>query len=77
RRPADAVIYGIRPEHIRLDSGGIEVTPVVVEPTGSATLVIVRLGTQTLTCVLRARIRAAPVEVLRIAPIHDAVPLFA
>jgi multiple sugar transport system ATP-binding protein len=77
RRPPEAVTYGIRPEHLRLDPGGIEVTTVVVEPTGSETLVIVRLGTQTLTCVFRERIRAAPGEVLRIAPIHDAVHLFA
>lgn len=78
RRAPEAVTYGIRPEHIRLDRGGIEVTTVVVEPTGSETLVIVRLGTQqTLTCVFRERIRAAPGEVLRIAPIHDAVHLFA
>ncbi|MGO7565257.1 sugar ABC transporter ATP-binding protein, partial [Rhizobium johnstonii] len=53
--------------------GGIEVTTVVVEPTGSETLVIVLLGTQTLTCVFRERIRAAPGEVLRIAPIHYTV----
>ncbi|MGV4796768.1 sn-glycerol-3-phosphate ABC transporter ATP-binding protein UgpC [Rhizobium sp. F40D2] len=77
RRPRDAVTYGIRPEHIRLDPGGIEVTTVVVEPTGSETLVIVRLGTQTLTCVFRERIRAAPGDVLKIAPIHDSVHLFA
>ncbi|NKK97101.1 sn-glycerol-3-phosphate ABC transporter ATP-binding protein UgpC [Rhizobium leguminosarum bv. viciae] len=77
RHPPAAVTYGIRPEHIRLDPGGIEVTTVVVEPTGSETLVIVRLGMQTLTCVFRERIRAAPGEVLRIAPIHDAVHLFA
>ncbi|MBY3422646.1 sn-glycerol-3-phosphate ABC transporter ATP-binding protein UgpC [Rhizobium laguerreae] len=76
RHPPAAVTYGIRPEHIRLDPGGIEVTTVVVEPTGSETLVIVRLGTQTLTCVFRERIRAAPGEVLRIAPIHDTVHLF-
>ncbi|ARQ62005.1 ABC transporter ATP-binding domain-containig protein (plasmid) [Rhizobium sp. Kim5] len=77
RRPLDAVIYGIRPEHIRLDPDGIEVTTIVVEPTGSETLVLVRLGGQTLTCVFRERIRAAPGDILKIAPIHDAVHLFA
>jgi multiple sugar transport system ATP-binding protein len=76
RRPGDAVTYGIRPEHLRLDPGGIEITTVVVEPTGSETLVIARLGTQTISCVFRERIRAAPGDVLKVAPIHDAVHLF-
>ncbi|MBX4994407.1 multiple sugar transport system ATP-binding protein [Rhizobium binae] len=77
RRPGNAVTYGIRPEHIRLDPDGIEVTTIVVEPTGSETLVLARLGAQTLTCVFRERIRAAPGDRLKIAPIHDAVHLFA
>ena len=76
RRPADAVTYGIRPEHLQLDPNGIEITTVVVEPTGSETLVIARLGAQTISCVFRERIRAAPGDVLKVAPIHDAVHLF-
>jgi multiple sugar transport system ATP-binding protein len=76
RRPSGAVTYGIRPEHITLDPNGIEVTTAVVEPTGSETLVVARLGTQTISCVFRERIRAAPGDVLRIAPLHDSVHLF-
>lgn len=75
-RSPGAATYGIRPEDIRLDPDGIEVKTVVVEPTGSETLVITRLGTQTINCVFRERIRAAPGDVLRIAPVHDAVHLF-
>jgi multiple sugar transport system ATP-binding protein len=76
RHPSGAVTYGIRPEHITLDPNGIEVTTAVVEPTGSETLVIARLGAQTISCVFRERIRAAPGDVLRIAPLHDSVHLF-
>ena len=76
RRPDNAVTYGIRPEHLKLDPDGIEITTVVVEPTGSETLVIARLGTQTLSCVFRDRIRAAPGDILRIAPVDNAVHLF-
>jgi multiple sugar transport system ATP-binding protein len=76
RRPSGAVTYGLRPEDIRLDPDGIEVETVVVEPTGSETMVIARMGTQTVTCVFRERIRAAPGDVLRIAPVHGAVHLF-
>jgi multiple sugar transport system ATP-binding protein len=74
--PPTAVTYGIRSEDIKLVADGIEVETVVVEPTGSETMVIVRLGTQTITCVFRERIRAAPGDVLRIAPAHNAVHLF-
>jgi multiple sugar transport system ATP-binding protein len=38
--------------------------------------VIARLGAQTISCVFRERIRAAPGDVLRIAPLHDSVHLF-
>ena len=76
RHPPAAVTYGIRPEDIRLVADGIEVETIVVEPTGSETMVLARLGTQTITCVFRERIRAAPGDVLRIAPVNDAVHLF-
>ena len=76
QHPAAAVTYGIRPEDIRLVQNGIAVETVVVEPTGSETMVIVRLGTQTVTCVFRERIRAAPGDVLHIAPADEAVHLF-
>ena len=59
-----------------LPKGGPPGTTVVVEPTGSETLVIARLGAQTISCVFRERIRAAPGDVLKVAPIHDAVHLF-
>ncbi|GES41471.1 carbohydrate ABC transporter ATP-binding protein (CUT1 family) [Rhizobium sp. ERR 922] len=74
--PPTAVTYGIRPEDIKLVADGIEVETIVVEPTGSETMVIARLGTQTVTCVFRERIRAAPGDTLRIAPAHNAVHLF-
>ena len=42
-RRARPLIYGLRPEHLRLEANGIPATVVVVEPTGSETQVIVRL----------------------------------
>ncbi|MFK0164946.1 ABC transporter ATP-binding protein [Rhizobium sp. NPDC090279] len=76
QHPPTAVTYGIRPEDIRLVADGIEVETVVVEPTGSETMVIARLGAQTITLVFRERIRAAPGDILRIAPVDEAVHLF-
>ena len=48
KHPADsngkAAVYGIRPEHFRLDPNGLKAEVVVIEPTGSETQVVVRCG---------------------------------
>jgi multiple sugar transport system ATP-binding protein len=69
-------VYGIRPEHLRLDPGGIEVKLVVVEPTGSETMVVARLGQQQIVGVFRERIASRPGEIIRIAPDVAAIHLF-
>ncbi|MBB4569447.1 ABC transporter ATP-binding protein [Rhizobium leucaenae] len=76
KKPDNAAIYGIRPENIHLDPEGIEIGIVVLEPTGSETLVIAKLGEQTTTCVFRERIRAKPGETLRVSPDMAAIHLF-
>ncbi|AHK46483.1 MULTISPECIES: ABC transporter ATP-binding protein [unclassified Ensifer] len=75
-KPANAVTYGIRPEHLRLDPQGIEIDIVVLEPTGSETLVIARLGEQTLSCVFRDRISLKPGDKLRVSPIISSIHFF-
>jgi multiple sugar transport system ATP-binding protein len=52
----DSVVYGIRPEHLRLTDPDIEATISVVEPTGSETHVLATLGEQVLTGVFRDRL---------------------
>ena len=78
--PADsdgkAAIYGIRPEHVRLDPEGIKAEVVVIEPTGSETQVVVRCGGQDLTCVFRERITALPGETIGISPDTGVTHLF-
>ena len=71
-----ATTYGIRPEHLKLDPNGIEIEVVVLEPTGSETSVLARLGTQTITGIFRERINAAPGEKLRVTPDLALVHLF-
>jgi len=74
------VIYGLRPEHIRLDPEGVPATVVVTEPTGSEILVVARLGTQAqgqeVTCLFRERLSFAPGETIRIAPQPGLTHLF-
>ena len=54
------VIYGIRPEHIGIGPGGIPVSVVVVEPTGSETQVFARSGGELIDAVVKDRILARP-----------------
>ena len=49
------MIYGIRPEHLEFADDGIEAEVVVVEPTGSETQIVARIGTQDMIAVFRDR----------------------
>jgi multiple sugar transport system ATP-binding protein len=69
-------IYGIRPEHLRLDPDGIKAQVQVVEPTGSETQVLLRVGEQSLTGAFRERVSAQPGEVLPISPDRNLIHLF-
>ncbi|WCS22628.1 sn-glycerol-3-phosphate ABC transporter ATP-binding protein UgpC [Methylobacterium sp. NMS14P] len=62
------LILGVRPEHFDLAPDGITAEVVVVEPTGSETMLAVRAGGQDLTCVLRERVRERPGETVALRP---------
>jgi multiple sugar transport system ATP-binding protein len=63
-----ATIYGIRPEHFELRADGLPATVHLVEPTGSETQVMARLGGIPIVCAFRERVMARPGETIRIAP---------
>ncbi len=76
------VVYGIRPEHLRLDPAGIAATIVVVEPTGSETQVIMKFGDATMlgetrpVGAFRERIADTPGAILHVSPDTALVHLF-
>ena len=70
------VVYGIRPEHIHLTNDSLKAEVVVVEPTGSETQVVVKVGGQELVCVFRERVTSKPGEMIGIAPDLGLVHLF-
>ncbi len=73
----NATVYGIRPEHLKLDpASGIEIEVVVLEPTGSETQVIGRIGTQHVTGIFRERISAQPGSKVKVTPDLTVVHLF-
>ncbi|MFG1421852.1 ABC transporter ATP-binding protein [Roseixanthobacter liquoris] len=74
-------VYGLRPEHVRIDPQGVPVRVVVVEPTGSELLVVARLGTETaseqeVTLLFRERMMFAPGEIIHVAPMPGLQHLF-
>ncbi len=70
-------IYGIRPEHMLLKpDGGIPAVVQLVEPTGSETQVMVRIGDTTLNCAFRERVIAKPGDVIGVAPDPALIHLF-
>ncbi len=69
-------IYGVRPEHLAIDSGGIPATVQVVEPTGSETQVLMKVGGQSMIGAFRERVSAKPGEILPVRPDPALVHLF-
>ena len=51
-----------------IDANGVEIEVVVLEPTGSETQVIGKLGEQPITGIFRERISAQPGAKLRVSP---------
>jgi multiple sugar transport system ATP-binding protein len=68
--------YGIRPEHLMLSENGIPAKVLVVEPTGSETQVVVKVGDQQLVGAFRQRLTVDYEDTLRIMPDLEKVHLF-
>ncbi|MDB5314732.1 MAG: transporter ATP-binding protein [Rhodospirillales bacterium] len=70
------VTYGIRPEHLRLDPEGMPALVQLVEPTGSETQVLFRLGETQFSGAFRERVTTRPGDMLRVGPDPALVHLF-
>jgi multiple sugar transport system ATP-binding protein len=76
-RDGQAVVYGIRPEHLHLaDGSGVPAEVIVVEPTGAETLVFTRVAGQDLAAVFRERHRFEPGDKIQLMPDLATVHLF-
>ena len=60
------VVFGVRPEHFRLDEEGLGAEVLVVEPTGSETQIAARLGGHAIVAALRERVDARPGDRLQL-----------
>ncbi|ASV88199.1 ABC transporter family protein (plasmid) [Ochrobactrum quorumnocens] len=61
------LVYGLRPEYIRLDSAGMQVPVVVIEPTGYETHIVVNFGGTENTCIFRERVDVRPGEMISVS----------
>ncbi len=71
-----ALTLGIRPEHIELAEAGLEATVTVIEPTGSETMVFMRVGSGEVVAVFHERHDFAPGQTIQIRPRRQAIHLF-
>ncbi len=71
-----AAFYGIRPEHLVPNFDGIPMEVVVVEPMGSETQLVLKLGQTTLISLVRERLAVTPGSVMRFKPELQSVHLF-
>jgi multiple sugar transport system ATP-binding protein len=69
-------VYGVRPEHLTLSANGIPATIQVIEPTGSETHIIAKVGGTPLVCTFRERITAGPGDTIGLMPDPAQVHLF-
>jgi len=69
-------VYGIRPEHFTVADDGAEAQVQVIEPTGSETQVVAKLGGEEVIAVFRERHQFKPGESIRLKPDQRLVHLF-
>ena len=70
------IVYGVRPEHFELADDGIGAEVVVVEPTGSETQVIARVGRHDVIAVFRERHPLQAGDRIHLRPRASAAHLF-
>jgi multiple sugar transport system ATP-binding protein len=70
------MIYGIRPEHFAVGSGGLPVEVIVVEPTGADTQIYCRFVDQEVTATIRDRTNVRPGDRITLVPDAGRAHLF-
>ena len=75
-----AAVYGVRPEHFRLDNhpdhASVRAEIVLIEPMGSETQVTMKLGDTLVAGVFRERINGSPGDMIHVSLDIDAIHLF-
>jgi multiple sugar transport system ATP-binding protein len=70
------VVYGFRPEHLRLADEGFEAEVLVTEPTGSEMHILARHGEEQVVALFRERLDLRAGQRVRLLPDLDKAHLF-
>lgn len=71
-----AVTVGLRPEHLTLADGGFEAKVAIVEPTGSETHLVSRVGDQEIVSIVRERHQFSVGQSITLRPDPSTIHLF-
>jgi multiple sugar transport system ATP-binding protein len=71
-----ATVCGVRPEHLKLDDSGFPAQVVVIEPMGSSTQIIAKVGETPITIVLSERVALEPGSTIRLKQEVSSMHLF-
>ncbi|PZR96142.1 MAG: sugar ABC transporter ATP-binding protein [Stutzerimonas stutzeri] len=69
-------VYGIRPEHLELGDDGFDAEVVVIEPTGSETQLVAKVGRQSVVAIFRERHNLVPGQKIKLRARRDVAHLF-
>jgi multiple sugar transport system ATP-binding protein len=75
-KPGQAVIFGVRPEHLELSPDGFPAQISVVEPMGSEMMVFLHFGEHELVALFRERHEFKPGETIHLRPRAEEAHLF-
>jgi multiple sugar transport system ATP-binding protein len=70
------VLWGIRPENLRLTDVGLAARVEVVEPTGPDTQLLLRIAGQPVVAVFHQRMKASPGDTLNVLPDQGSILIF-
>ena len=70
------ITVGIRPEHLGIAASGLSATVAVIEPTGSETHVVARIGQRDVTVVQRDRVALTRGQTLHLSASPEMIHLF-
>ncbi len=71
------VLYGIRPEHLRLSKDdGVKAEVIITEDTGSEIVVLAKCCGEKITVLLRERVELAPGDIISLEPVPGASHFF-
>ena len=75
-KPGEKIVYGVRPEHLRIGASGQKTQISLIEPTGSESLIHCRVAGRNVVSLVRERFDLEPGQEIMISPDSSRLHLF-